>query len=385
MTKFHEALKRHHAVKRAAEEDLDTARGLWAAIQGDGDPEPDSFVEAALDLAPTEYAKTLASGGAANAYALACLWDYRDMGESPHERRELARKAWALFVERAEKAGDVEYGLGFDESLAWETTREFDTSVCRNMATVEQIARLAGRMYAQLKSLKASKVAAAPEEVYDVELGNNLGRLLPSELVHLGEPTEVVLLDALASGKALQYAMRGTDEAGKGPLVIALDESGSMHGSRGVWAKAAAVALIRTAWEDARTCAVVHWSSSVSTRVLRPGDSAGLLAVLKHWLGGGNRCQLALNNSADMVEQLQKQGDRGADVVLVTDGVEAMTAEHDRAIDRIEARGARLWTVGIEEPIAPSACIRERAERFIHLDGADIARGEIGSMKGAVL
>ena len=387
MTTFEQALKQHAPLQQAARSNPELARELWLATRGDGDPAPDSYAEAAYDLAPTEYASLLSSGGTANAFAVDCLWQHVDAARcaSPYERRELARKAWERFNERAKKAGDVEYGLGFDQSLAWECTREFDTTVARGMGTVEEIARLAGRMMGQLSKAKADKVCAAPEEIFDVELGSDVGRLLPSELVHLGEPTEVILLDALASDRALQYAMKGSDEAGKGPLVIALDESGSMHNSRGVWAKAAAVALIRTAWQDDRVCAVVHWSTSVATRVLRPGDSAGLLAVLKHWFGGGNLCQLALDNAADLVDQLQARGDRGADVILVTDGVETMTDEHEAAIDRMEARDARLWTIGIECPIDEEACIRARAEQYSHLDGSDITRGEIGDLKGAVI
>jgi hypothetical protein len=387
MTTWNQAVKQSAPLRRAADSNPELARELWLATKGEGDPAADSYAEAAYDLAPTEYASLLSSGGAANAYAVDCLWQHVEQARcaSPHEQRELAREAWQRFNDRAEKAGDVEYGLGFDQSLAWECTREFDTTVARGMGTVEEIARLAGRMKAQLSKAKASKVCAAPEEIYDVELGSDVGRLLPSELIHLGEPTEVVLLDALADSRALQYAMKGSSEAGRGPLVIALDESGSMHNSRGVWAKAAAIALIRTAWEDGRVCAVVHWSTHVATRVLRPGDSAGLLAVLKHWFGGGNECQLALDNAADLVDTLQAKGDRGADVILVTDGVEDMTPEHDAAIDRIEARQSRLWTIGIECPIDEGACIRARAEQYTHLDTADVERGEIGALQGSVI
>jgi len=387
MTTFNEALRKSASLKRAAAVNPELARELWLATKGEGDPAPDTYAEAAYDLAPVEYASLLSSGGTANSYALDCLWQHVDAARcaDPHEQRELAREAWGRFDERAKKAGDVQYGLGFDQSLSWECTREFDTSVAGGLCSVEHVARIAGRMFQQLNKARSEQVSAAPEEIYDVELGSDIGRLLPSELFHLGEDTEVILLDAIADDRALQYAVKGTGEAGKGPLIIAEDESGSMHNTRGIWAKAAMIALVRTAWEDDRTCAIVHWSDSVRTRILRPGDHAGLLAALKYWLGGGNECQLALDNAADLVEELQKQGDKGADVVLVTDGVETMTPEHDAAIDRIEARGSRLWTVGVECPIDETACIRARAKEFIHIGGEEIDNGEIGAMKGAVI
>lgn len=387
MTKFSTAVKQHKTVRDAADRDLLGAQALWYATMGEGEPELDSYVEAAHDLAPPDHGSLLAKGGFANAFALGCLWMHWDAAKDAdaHERRELARAGWAKFEERARKAADVEYGLGFDQSMSWECTRDFDTSVCRGMATIEEIAKLAGRMFAQLKRDRSQQVCSVPEEVYSVELGSNVSRLLPSELAHLGEPTEIQLLDNLANGKALQYALRGTEDAGRGPLVICLDESGSMHNQRGVWAKAATVAMVRIAWEDDRTCVVVHWSYGCTVRPLQPGDHAGLLEVIRHWLGGGNVCELALSNAADQVEALQKQGDKGADVVLVTDGVETMTSRHEKAIDRIQARGARLWTVGIEVPIAPDVCIRARAERYTHIDCGDMYAGAVGGMKGAVI
>lgn len=383
---FSEAVKSHAAVQNAARLDPELARELWLAVTGQGDPAPDTYAEAASDLAPAEHASLLASGETPAAYAFACLHGHAGeaRGASPYEQRELARAAWDKFCERADKAGDVEHGLGFDQSLAWETTREWD-KVPGTLCSIEELARLAGRMKAQISKAKASQVCAAPEEIYDVELGSDVGRLLPSELIHLGEDTEVVLLDALADSRALQYAMRGSSEAGRGPLVLLIDESGSMHGSRGKWAKAALIALVRTAWEDNRVCAVVHWSSSAKKRVLRPGDAAGLLAAIKSFLDGGNYADLALSAGADLVDELQGKGDRGADVILVTDGVESMTARHEAAIDRIEARDARLWTVGIECPIEEGACIRARAEQYTYLDGDSVSQGEVGGLQGAVI
>lgn len=384
-TTWSQAIKRNQKVRRYAELDPEGAKLLWLATAGDGEPEPNSYAEAALDLAPVEHASLLAQGGAANAFALTCLWEhyYIAAHESAFRRRELARQAWAVFSERAKQAGDVEYGLGFDESSAWECTRDFNTD--RDVQTMVRIAKLAGRIFAQLQRAKAEQVAAMPDEVHSVCLGADLMRLLPSELVHLGQPTEILLLDNLANYRALQYEYRGTDDGSKGPLVIALDESGSMHGVRGEWSKAAAIALIRSAWEDERHCAVVHWSDSVTVTDCPPGDSAALLVALKHWFGGGNDAALALENCADEVDRLKKHGSKGADVILVTDGVEGITPRHHAAIDLVEAQGARLWTVAVECPIEIDNPLRSRAEAYVPIGGAELHDGEIGAMKNAVL
>ncbi len=385
MTTWSEARKRNAVVQSCAEQDAETAKALWLATRGDGEPELDSYVEAALDAAPTDYAGMLAHGGTANAYALKCLWVHRLVAEqsTPFERRELAREAWDKFIERAKQAADVQYGLGFDESDAWESTRDFHTD--HDTEQLVRIAKMAGRIFAQLQRAKSEQVAAMPEEIADVELGSNLMRLLPSELVHLGQSTEVVVLDNIANHKALQYQFRGLDDGSKGPLVICADESGSMHGSRGEWCKAATIALVRAAWEDDRHCSVVHWSDHVSITNLPPGDTSGLLKVIHHWLGGQNDAALALDNGADEVDRLAKKGTKGADVILITDGVEDITSRHERAIDRVEAQGARLWTVAVECAIAPTNPLRARAEQYVPIGGAELREGEVGGMKGAVL
>lgn len=384
---YSQAVADHPAIRSAHERDPELARLLWQASRGEGDHPLDSYSEAAYDLAPREHARALGTGGGfANAFAVKCLMDVARSAQestSAHEVREVARLAWERFNKRAEQAANIEYGLGFDQSDAWEATREFEREVVGSK--IADIAKLAGRMFANLQSARKTQVVQAPEEVYSVELGNDVARLLPSELAHLGEDTEILLLDRLAGRKALQYAVRAYQERERGPLVIALDESGSMHGKRGAYAKAAAIAMIRLAWTDGRTCVVVHWSLGVSQTRCEPGDNHALMTVLKHWLGGGNDAAGALRASAREVVRLASEGKRGGDVVLVTDGVEDMTDAHDKAIDQVLSEGARLWTVGIECHIAEDACIRSRAERFVSIGGDAMAQGDLGGMEGAVL
>ena len=58
----------------------------------------------------------------------------------------------------------------------------------KKLSQVEWIARLAGRMFAALQGHHARKVAGVVGEVYSVEQGNDLGRLLPAEQVLSSSP-----------------------------------------------------------------------------------------------------------------------------------------------------------------------------------------------------
>jgi len=383
---FNLACRTHARVRDCATESRPLAEALWGAVCGLGQPRADSYGEALQDSLPARYAAQLARGESATAYALACAWEHLALARvaTPFERRELARKVWAAFTERAEAADEIERGFGCDDSDAWEFAED-TTPAGGSMVSVEQVARLAGRIFAQLSRAKAERVTAVPEEVYDVELGADLSKLLPSELQHLGQPTEVLLLDNLVNSKCLQYKMRGSSEAGRGPLVICLDESSSMHEGRRAWSKAAAIALTRVAWEDDRKVSVIHYSVSVRIRELETGDQAALLAVIRNWLDGGTQISLALENAASEVERLQGQGDKGADVVLISDGVDKRITAQSRAIDQIEATDARLWTVAIECEIPRGNPLRDRAAEYVSIGGAELHEGGLGAMKDAVL
>lgn len=364
------------------------ATGRTQAVHG-------TLAEAFLDTMPVKYAPIISKDSQALQLALDSVREKASVInpgtlQTPFENREFMRSVWEVFEREAEKRESVEFGLGFDRSAAWDY--DFQASMPHKFgpANVYAIARMAGRIVAALKGQKAKKVSSVPEEVYDVELGGDPSRLLPSEMAHLGQPTELLLLDRLNDQRALIYKLRGESPAGRGPLVIAIDESGSMGGKkfkRGVWAKAAAVALTRLAWEDGRAVVWVHWSTCATTTSLIKPDQPRLLRAIRHFYGGGNDCKLALRRSAEEVKNVKRRGHKGADVVLITDGVEKWLPAHDEAIDAIEETGARLWTIGIEVDctIEPDAPIRARAAAYTSVGSQGLEEAKVGGTAGAVL
>jgi hypothetical protein len=283
MGTFLQAKRQHQNVADASAEDPRLAGDLWNAIVGLGSElGRGSFPEAVRDTAPPEHATLLATDDVAAAYAFDLFWSHVPSLPDhaiPFDLREAARGRWEAFDKRAKQTEQVSEGFGWNLSAAWAHAREVELAQ-GDMGSVEAIARLAGRMYAALRGNHAKKVNGVAGEVYAVEQGNDIGRLLPAEQMLLVDPMlEVVGLERIATRRAGQYATRGTQKRSKGPLVLALDESGSMHGERNTWAKAAAVALSRVATEEKRPVAVVHYSRSVKVQPLRPGDEAAVLAM----------------------------------------------------------------------------------------------------------
>ncbi|TKC93366.1 vWA domain-containing protein [Polyangium fumosum] len=379
MGTFLQARRRHLCVKEASFEDAEKAGDLWNAIVGLGrDPPTRSFAEAVRDTVPAEYMAFLALDEVGAAYAFGLLWKagkHVPEGASAFEMRSAAREEWATFDKKAKQVKHLSDGFGWDLSAAWAQVRQVDAAG-EDMDRVERIARLAGRMFASLRGAHANKVHGVSGEVYSVEQGNDVARLLPAETVLLTDPQiEIVALERIASRRAAQYAVRGTTKKSKGPLVLALDESGSMSGIRNEWAKAAAVALARIASEENRPVAVVHYATSTVVQVVKPNDSAGIVKMILHFLSGGTAIGLALGVAVDQVKALAQKGQHGADIILVTDGIDRNEEEQKKSVDAASTIGARLWTVAIECSIPEDSPLRKKAAQYTELNDKAMTEG----------
>jgi len=376
MGTFLQARREHHAVAVAADQNAALAGDLWNAIIGVGaGPLAGSFAEAVQDTAPVEHAALLVSDDVAAAYAFERMWGCLPTlppRASPFELRSIAREQWTAFDAQARRTEHLAEGFGWDVSAAWTHTRDVDLAQ-GDLDQIERIARLAGRMYAALRGARASRVHGVPSEVYSVEQGNDVSRLLPAEQVLLMEPVlETVVLERIASRRAAQYAVRGDAKKSKGPLVVALDESGSMHAERNEWAKAAAVALSRVAFDEKRPVSVVHYSTSTVHQAIKPGDSGAVLRMVRHFLGGGTAIGLALGVAVQQVRELARRGQKGADIILVTDGVDGDQTSQEAAIQEGLALGVRLWTVAIECEVPETSPLRAKAAQYTRLGGAEL-------------
>lgn len=101
----------------------------------------------------------------------------------------------------------------------------------RNSSKLRKIAQLAGRFRRLAQLHKRERIKTGQDEMYTINQGNNIARLIPSEMLRLLHPsTRMPFLLDLLEGKTLEYKIQGKQKKGKGPVIIALDSSGSMDG-----------------------------------------------------------------------------------------------------------------------------------------------------------
>lgn len=387
---FIAARKRHGNVDRAAVLDEARVANLWDAISGVAAGLPSgSYAEAVADTWPVDLAGVLVED-AVCAFALsthlAVFGDRFASGRTTHtddgsdvaahlgkrvppvDLRNAAREGWKAFRLRVDEADKIATGLGWDLGVALPHVQRIPDK-SRQLAMLKRVADLAGRMHKALRGAKSKKSRGVPGEYHGVERGDALSRITGSELTKLGlPPTEWLLLDAYTRKQLVQHQLRGPDTEGRGPLVVAIDESGSMNGERNEWAKAAAMALIRSAHQDRRPAAVVHWSTTTKVQILKPGDVEGQIDAILTFFGGGTDTVAGLDVAGQQAKALAAMGHRGADVIFITDGEDPRDDEVQAAVDKLKLDGTRLWTISIDLQVPEGKPLRDGATKYVALD-----------------
>ena len=212
----------------------------------------------------------------------------------------------------------------------------------KNSAKLAKIIALAGRLQATARAKRATRSQYARSEITGVEQTGDVSRLLPIELAGLGHPVLCTdVLRKVTEGTAMGYKVAGKEKSTKGPIVVALDISGSMAGDKDCWAKAVVLALLDTARAEKRGFGVILFNGAVVAELRAPKaeavSPAQILDLLSHDPRGGTDFDAPILAALDFVEK--QVAFTKADIVLVTDaeiGTDGATASRARA-DKVGA------------------------------------------------
>jgi uncharacterized protein with von Willebrand factor type A (vWA) domain len=158
-----------------------------------------------------------------------------------------------------------------------------------------------------------------------VTLDGDLGRLLPVELAKLALPElELDALRRIVERQAMCREHRSFEPVAKGPVLVVVDESGSMRGDKVHTAKALALALAWVARHQKRWIALISYSGDTGERLLPlpPGrwDEAALMDWLCNFIGGGSHLDVPLREVPDYYRQLGAPRGK-TDLIFVTDAL----------------------------------------------------------------
>jgi uncharacterized protein with von Willebrand factor type A (vWA) domain len=193
---------------------------------------------------------------------------------------------------------------------------------------LQQLAALAGRFQRLALEQAQRRIAPAPEELAALTQGQDLSRVTPVELVWLADArlTDWFVLK-FAEQQLTQYELAAQTPEGRGPLLVALDESASMAAASGgltgeLWSKAVVLALLAVARREGRDCAVLHFAGRGELFVQHfpsgAGDWADVRTCAEHFFRGGTDYEGWMNHMLTLVQDPRYAR---ADVICLSDGL----------------------------------------------------------------
>jgi uncharacterized protein with von Willebrand factor type A (vWA) domain len=249
-----------------------------------------------------------------------------------HAARGACEQATAVADETTDTINAFGYGAGNQIGNNQYASPNKKKEVARRLMDNEhlkKIADLAGRFRRIAVTKQKQKTKHGVDEIADVIVGDDLGRLIPAELAKFLHPALKRDFQRKFLEKSLmQYRLRGKERQGRGPIIVCIDESGSMMGERDVWAKAIAMALLQIAINQNRRYAMVHFESQVTRtdHFHKPVDPVAVMDAVSYFRSGGTNFMEPLNRAVQIIAEDRKNYKK-ADIVFITDGDASITDE----------------------------------------------------------
>ena len=212
---------------------------------------------------------------------------------------------------------------------------------------LKDLAELLGRMRSVQKEyeeelIKAFKPVqkykinrAGKAELVGIHESNDLSNLLPSEVALLANlQTENIFYkrfsekklqtfqfidkESYIEQKEYEKKVKKEKKENKGPIILAIDTSGSMHGTPEHIAKVITFAIVKIALEEDRKVFLISFSSSINTIELTdlPNSLDELVNFLKMSFHGGTDPTPALREG---VKQMKSENYKNADLIMISD------------------------------------------------------------------
>jgi len=188
--------------------------------------------------------------------------------------------------------------------------------------TIKEIAEWAGR-FKQIARKKKKSIYKESMGRRSVTLGNDIEKLLPMEFaLYMHALTKNDFLRRFVEGETMQYEQQGREVLTKGPIVLCLDQSGSMY-KFDTQSKGFILTLMSIARKQRRDFCLILFSTRTQIRKYEKGKFKGseMVNLARTFLGGGTNFELPLDQAMNVINESRfKQ----ADLVFVTDGEDTL-------------------------------------------------------------
>lgn len=259
-------------------------------------------------------------------------------------------------------------GMGEGANLAPDDMIELARKWKENPQMFE-MAKMIGRMQRDIRYTRTNRVVGGREEIIDVKLGDDLPLLLPLEKVKLRHPIlRKDFMRRFYERSLTQYETRGNASAGRGPIIICIDGSGSMGGMPNVWARSVALSFITIAKKEKRDAAAVEFSSRGQVKrwdfmAKEPVNPLNIIDFASHMFMGGTDITQGIESSKELIDEVPAF--QSADIVVITDGHDGYGEEDFKLRDNLRERGVRLHGVTVGMDAAENQYLQEICETVV--------------------
>ncbi len=187
-----------------------------------------------------------------------------------------------------------------------------------------KLVRELGKLKNVFVETKRREIKHGTSEVYSVDIGRDLGKILSCEVLKMKHPVlKKDFYKRFLEGSLLEYSLRSKEKMGKGNIIVCLDCSGSMNLklydeiTREIYAKALALAILEMAVRENRKYYLILFEANVKKefsfdRNKKPKVD-DIVNIASMHFGGGTNFEKPLERALSYVNE-------SADIIFITDG-----------------------------------------------------------------
>lgn len=256
--------------------------------------------------------------------------------------------------------GEVQY-MTFHERIAL-------AEKIKNSRNLLKLAKMLGRYKRWAVGANKSRISQDLVEITTIDTDSDLTRILPSEMIQLADDYLALLfIRRYMEDDLLCYDVKAKAKEEEGPIVILIDESGSMYGDKELWSKAVLVALAEIARTRHRNFAVIEYSNRGRMRIHKfQGGKIGtnaLIDLASHFFNGGTDYEEPLTAAMTICNE---EGFQKADILMLTDGECYVTPQFMRDfLDLKNKLSVKVTSVCIDFGYSSTGSLSEFSDEII--------------------
>lgn len=255
----------------------------------------------------------------------------------------------------SEEMTEIFTGWGVEDSEAqrmdYKTRLELANKI-RSSHKLMQLSKMLGRYKKWAISSNKVKIKQEISELASLCLDNDLSKVIPSELARLGdEDLDPLFIRDYLNGNLICYDLKHKEKEQKGPIIVVVDESGSMSGDKELWSKAVTVAMAELAKSKKRHFAVIEFASERQCRTKQ--FEYGNIPVLElidfatNFFSGGTSYYAPLNEALKIIND--EKNFKKADILFITDGEAYLDDDFIKKFNEIkEKKEFKMITVAVD-------------------------------------